>query len=90
MNQKRKAGAVAAHGNEVSPLSVESRTVAAEALSFDAISEASLQGYLRMSFPKVNVTTANRALSAVLRASPANTTCLEARIKYEAEYSLSP
>jgi hypothetical protein len=62
MNQKRQARALAAHGSETSPLSAESRIAAAQAFFFAAISGASLQCYLRIYFPKPNVTTAKNPL----------------------------
>jgi hypothetical protein len=62
MNQKRQAGSLAAYGSEASPLSAKSRTVAAKAFFLAAISGASPQSYLRISFPNPNVTTAKNPL----------------------------
>jgi hypothetical protein len=57
MSQKRQAGLLAAYGSETSPLSAVSRTVAAKAFPFAAISGASLQGYLPISLLNSNITT---------------------------------
>jgi hypothetical protein len=62
MNLKRQAGSSAAYGSEASPLSAESRTVAAKAFFFAAISGASSQSDSRISFPTSTVTTAENPL----------------------------